>query len=86
MEVVESLFEGLGFHDLGVFFRAMHHWADVLGDSIGIDPNQQLKANFFGHAFPEGDHVMKFPASVNMHERKRNLARMKRLLRQSEHH
>ena len=83
--VVKSLLESLCLHDLGVLFRAMRDWADVLGDAVWIDPDQELEPDFLGHALAERDHFVEFPARVDMHERERDFAGKEGFLGEPEH-
>ena len=40
--MVEGVFEGLGFHDAGVFIRAMVEGVDTRGEAVLVDVFDQL--------------------------------------------
>jgi hypothetical protein len=56
------------------------------GNRAFVAPHQQFRAHAPRHLIAEAEHLGKLEAGVNMQQRKRNRRRVKRLLRQPQHH
>ena len=83
--VVESLFQGVGFHDLRVLLGAVGHRAHAVL-TFRVDPDPYFHTVLLGHQRPEPVHLAEFPLGIDMHQGKRNPARLEGLMRQVQHH
>ncbi|MNR10170.1 hypothetical protein D3C85_1264060 [compost metagenome] len=84
--LVECLLEALGLHDVGVLGAAVGERVDVLRHAVRVDVGDQVEAQLGDHLVAEAVHLLEFPASVDVHHRKRQLAREERLACQVQHH
>src|SRR5471030_2823057 len=84
--LVQSLLEALGFHDVSVLGAAVGERVDALRHAIGVYVHQQVQAQLFNHAVAKAVHFLEFPLRIDMHHRKRQLAREERLARKVQHH
>jgi hypothetical protein len=83
---VERLFERLRLHDVGVARRAMAERGDIVAKPVRVGVGDQIKAVPGCHRIAEGDHLGKLPAGIDVQQRKRQLARVKRLQCQMQKH
>ncbi|MNZ94894.1 hypothetical protein D3C78_1140140 [compost metagenome] len=84
--LVERLLEALGLHDVGVLGTAVGERVDALGDAVRVDVSDQLQAHFLDHLVAEAVHLLEFPLGVDVHHRKRQLARKEGFACQVQHH
>ena len=82
---VERLFESLCFPDVGVDLRTMREWIDVFFHALGIDMDDQIHADLFGHLVAKAVHFLKLPGGIDMKQRKRWLGRKERLHGEMQH-
>ena len=59
---------------------------DVSLNAVGIDMDQQIETVSCGHTVAEFDHLAKFPARIDMQQRKGQLRRIKGLEGKMQHH
>ena len=84
--VIECLLQGLGLHDVGVERGPVVQGVDVLLDPLGVDVDQEVHTGLPGHVVPEVVHRLELPAGVDVQERERRRAGVKRLTGQLQHH
>ena len=84
--LIERLFEGLGFHHVGVLFGPMRNGADAGFDPVPVDIHDEVKAEFvLDIGIAEGDHLPEFPGRINVHQGEGRLPRRKRFAGQMQH-
>src|SRR3954447_4531533 len=67
--VVQRLLQRRRLHNVGVFFRAVVEWVDVLGSPLRVDPDLQVEALFATVAIAELDHRPELPGRVDVQQR-----------------
>ena len=84
--LVEGLFERLGLHDVGVDLAAVRERSHALLHAFLVDVDDQIPAELLAdELFAEGDHLAELPGRVDVHQRKRRLGRIERLLGKPHH-
>ncbi|MCY1412032.1 hypothetical protein D9M71_274290 [compost metagenome] len=59
---------------------------DALRHAIRVDVGDQVQPHFLDHLVAEAVHLLEFPASVDVHDRERQLAGEERLAGEMQHH
>src|SRR5690606_998880 len=75
-----------GLHDVGVFGTAVGERVDPLRHAIRVDVSDQVQAQLGNHLVAKAVHLLEFPLGIDMHDRKRQLAREKSLACKVQHH
>ncbi|MNP09471.1 hypothetical protein D3C76_1015780 [compost metagenome] len=83
---VQRLLQPFGFHDVRVLGAAVDERVDAHRHAFRVFVHQQFTAIGFGRAVAKLVHLTKFPAGVNVQQRKRQGTRIKRFTRQVQHH
>ena len=84
--VIEGLLQRVGLHDLGVLLAAMLDGVDVLGQPVGVRPDQEPDLGLACHTVAELDHLPELPARVHVQQRERDGPGMKGFLGEAQHH
>src|SRR5204863_9343548 len=82
----EGLLEAFSLHDVGVYFAAMRNGTYPLFAAFFVDVDDELQAKLFGDVVvAQLVHFAKLPGRIDVHQWKRRLRGVKRLLRQPDH-
>jgi hypothetical protein len=82
---IECLFQGFGFHDVGMERRAGRNRTDPACNAVLIDVHDQIGADFLDRPIAERDHFAEFPGGIDVHQGKRQGRRIKRLDGEMQH-
>ena len=66
--LVQSLFECLCLHDVGVFLAAMGKGTDTCINPLLIDVDDKIQAELLDEGIAESDHLLEFPGGVDVHQ------------------
>jgi len=83
---VQSLLQALGLHDIGMLGAAVGERVNPLCHAVRVDVSDQVQAQLGDHLVAKAVHLLEFPLGIDMHHRKRQLAREKRLASKVQHH
>ena len=84
--LIQGLFEGHGFHQVGVFAAAMGEGGYLIIHAIGIGVAVEGQPPVLGQLIPETNHFFKFPGGVDVQQGKGEGAWVKGFARQVQHH
>ena len=84
--MIQRLFQRLGFHQVGVHRAAVDERVNPHPHALLIDMHQQFEPVPRHHPVAERNHFPEFPGGIDMQQRKRQFAGIKRLQRQVQHH
>ena len=83
---VQRLLETFGFHDIGMLGAAVNERVNPHRHPFRVFMHQQLAAVGFSGTVTELIHFAEFPAGIDVQQRERQGARIKRFTRQMQHH
>ena len=84
--LLQSLAQGLGFHHVGEKRAAVGYGVDGLAQAFLVPMHDQLESQPIRRRVAKRGHLAKFPARIDMQERKGRLGGIKGLHRQMQEH
>ena len=84
--LIQSLFECLGLHYVGVFLTAMGKGSDACVNSLLIDVDDKIQAELLYEGIAKRNHLLKLPGGVHVHQREGWLTGGERFQGQVQHH
>ena len=83
---VQRLLQPFRFHDIGMLSAAVYERANPHRHPFRVFMHQQFAAVGLGGTVTEFIHLTEFPAGINVQQRERQRARIKRFARQVQHY